>query len=112
MNNSDAKEWAYRFVELLVSEDVQKEQLRMIASLPVRKALYQDAELIEEFPFLEVSYPQLEHMGYRPTLPKYSEWSQEMQLWLHRAVTGEISAEEALNGAAEMSAEFAPSANR
>ena len=112
LNNSDAKEWAYRFVELLVSEDVQKEQLRMIASLPVRKALYQDAELIEEFPFLEVSYPQLEHMGYRPTLPKYSEWSQEMQLWLHRAVTGEISAEEALNGAAEMSAEFAPSANR
>lgn len=100
--NSDAKEWAFKFIEMLTSEEVQEAQLRLISSLPVTKVSYEEEALISEYPFLEKSKCQLDYMGFRPSLANYTEWSQIVQECLHKAVSGLETPQEALDEAYEL----------
>lgn len=97
-------EWTWKFMENLLDPEVQIKAMTNGGTLPTLKSVYEDEELLSQYPYLKDFYPQYEYMHYRPVLAQYSEWSNLMQQALSAAMSGEKSPKEALDDAAEASA--------
>ena len=108
ISTSDAPDYAWKYIEMLVSEENQKFALENNGTLPTLKALYEDQELLEAYEYLGLMYPQYEYSQFRPQLPDYSEWSNMLQPKISAALLGEISPQEVLDEAAEESKNFTP----
>lgn len=106
ISTSDSPEYAWKFIEMLVSPDNQKFALENNGTLPTLKALYEDPQLLEKYGYLELMYPQYEYSQFRPQLADYSEWSTMLQPKISAALLGDLSPEEALDQAAEESLKF------
>lgn len=100
-NNSKNKYWAYKFLELMTDLGMQKESIAVCANMPVLEAIYEDTEVLSEYPHLEAQAPQFDHELYRPKLVRYSEWSEVMQRHLHSVLAGSVDAQTALDSAQE-----------
>lgn len=103
MKNSDSKDWAWKFLELLVSEKMQLAAIEKISSIPALKSLYDDPRALKLMPELAKMYPQFQYAHWRPILPWYSEWSQLTQVQLHEALSGRATPEQALKRAVQLS---------
>jgi len=81
---------ASELVAFLAAPDQMIERARLTAQLPPRRSLYDNAELAAALPIpLEQVRPILDAAVARPATPVYSELSEILQVWLHRALTGQ-----------------------
>ena len=79
---------AARLIAYLTTERAQREVLTKGALPPVRAALYQDPELIREFPYLPTLRASVLAAAPRPKSPRYDQVSLVVQAVVHDAMTG------------------------
>lgn len=98
---SEHPEEAWEFLNFLTSTDGQKEMLLGAGYTPTRESVYEDQEVMEEHPYLEQQLESFELAKPRPVHPFYPEMSDALQVQVHKALIGELSPKEALDGAKE-----------
>jgi multiple sugar transport system substrate-binding protein len=92
---------AWQFIEFMTAEARQKRMARDGSFLPTRKNLYEDPQLLNQVPLLDLSKEALEHARARPIHPRYLDMSEEMAEWFHLSLTGVVTpaqAAESLRG--------------
>jgi len=77
----------------------QMKQSALRANPPTRKSLFQDPELISKFPSYPAQLKSLETSRPRPRTPQWNEIENAFGIFLSKANTGELSADEAMNQA-------------
>lgn len=100
VNNSisdEQKDACGKFIQYMISYDVQKEFTLIAAQPPVIKAVYEDEEVLEEIPFYETFYSIIEGGKSRPVSPVYSKLSDAIQRNIHQALAGEVEVSAALD---------------
>ncbi|QUW82745.1 ABC transporter substrate-binding protein [Streptomyces mirabilis] len=80
---------AARLIAYLTTERAQRQVLTKGALPPVRAALYQDPELIREFPYLPTLRASVLAAAPRPKSPRYDQVSLVVQAVVHDAMTGQ-----------------------
>ena len=105
-STSKYPDYAWKLLENVLSREALFQSAKLASNAPPIRSMYEDEEFIEQFPTMEACYPQFEYAQARPSLAKYSEWSNNMQVSLHEAVTGSKSVEDALNEMIEKSAAY------
>lgn len=105
-STSKYPDYAWKLIENVLSREALFQSAKLASNSPPIRSMYEDEEFIEQFPTMEACYPQFEYAQPRPALAKYSEWSNNMQVSLHEAVTGSKSVEDALNEMIEKSAAY------
>ena len=106
LSTSKYPAYAYKYIELFTSEDIQKYAYENYNVLPTIDALYKDENLVAEHEELAKFYPQFATAHPRPQLADYSEWSNTVQPLFSAALSGSTSIEDALNQAEEVSESF------
>ena len=91
------KEAAIKFITYMTSYDTEKEMTLIAAQPPVLKAVYEDADILEQIPFYADFYDVIQGGKGRPLSPSYSKLSDAIQRNVHQALTGEATVEDALN---------------
>lgn len=79
---------AARLIAYLTTERAQRQVLTKGALPPVRAALYQDPELIREFPYLPTLRAGVLAAAPRPKSPRYDQVSLVVQAVVHDAMAG------------------------
>ncbi len=98
---SDHPEAAYRVIEFLTRPEQMLERAQRLAQLPPRPSLYGDPALSAALPIpAEEVRAIIENAVPRPVTPIYTELSELLQIGLHRALTDQQAAGEALADAA------------
>lgn len=92
--NSENKATALDFMEFIINEDNQR-SFAEASFPPVLSSIYEDEELIEEFPYLPALQESLENAVPRPASPNYDELSKAIQDNAYAAITGGKSVESA-----------------
>lgn len=105
-STSQYPDYAWKLMENVLSEEALFQSAELASNAPPTRSMYDNKEFIEKFPTMMDCYPQYEYAHARPSLPKYSEWSNGMQVSLHEAVTGSKSVEDVLNEMVEKSAGY------
>ncbi|MGE5586548.1 MAG: extracellular solute-binding protein [Bacillota bacterium] len=98
MANSSHKPEAWRFVEFMASPEVQG---RCLQEVPVWTSLQMSREARANDPWLDVKLEQMRWLQHRPKLVRYQEISAIMQRFIHTALEGAMSPQEALDVAVE-----------
>jgi ABC-type glycerol-3-phosphate transport system substrate-binding protein len=93
---------AYAVIEYLTRPAQMLERARAVGEYPARPALYDDPALAAALPAPPADIRRIiERAVPRPVTPVYTELSQILQIWLHRALTGQAQPAAALRSAAE-----------
>ncbi|MFJ6729059.1 ABC transporter substrate-binding protein [Streptomyces sp. NPDC091281] len=82
---------AARLITYLTSEPVQRQVLTQGALPPVRSALYEDPDLIRDFPYLPTLRASVLAAAPRPKSPRYDQVSLVVQAVVDDAMTGHES---------------------
>jgi multiple sugar transport system substrate-binding protein len=92
---------AYALIAFLTAPAQMLERAAVAGQYPTRLALYDDPRLAAALPIPPaVARRIVERAVPRPVTPVYTELSQLLQIWLHRALTDQVSPDAALAGAA------------
>jgi multiple sugar transport system substrate-binding protein len=98
---SDDLDLAWDLLAFLTEPAQMLERARVAAQLPSRRSLYESPELGEAVSLpLDAVRAALEAAEPRPVTPIYSELSAILQVYLHRALSGQLAPEPALRAAA------------
>ncbi|MUL37718.1 ABC transporter substrate-binding protein [Gloeocapsopsis dulcis] len=93
-------EEAWRAIQYFTSEEAQKNFVLNAGFVPSRRALFTDPEIVAEYPH----YPQLlevvQQAVLRPPIAQYAQTSDILQRYLSAALTNRMSAEQAMQAAA------------
>ena len=92
--NSEHKATAKDFMEFIVSEENQK-SFAAQSFPPVLASIYDDAALVEEFPYLPALKESLENAKPRPVTPFYTAVSKAIQNNATAALKGDVTVDEA-----------------
>jgi len=84
---------AWRLIGFLTAPEQMRERLRVVGEYPARPALYDSPALRAVRPIVEAATP-------RPVTPIYAELSDELQVALHRVLSGEAEPKPELDDAA------------
>ncbi|MFE5817635.1 ABC transporter substrate-binding protein [Streptomyces sp. NPDC056479] len=87
---------AARLLAHLAGERVQRQVLTRGALPPVRADLYEDPELVREFPYLPTLRESVRTAAPRPKSPRYDQVSLVVQAVVHDAMTGRETPEAAV----------------
>jgi multiple sugar transport system substrate-binding protein len=99
-NGSQNQDEAWKFIQFITSQKVQNQYAKL--SLPIWKSSYEEKEVVEALPqVVPVAKEQLNDMILRPIVPQYNEVSQDMQVEIQRALTGDKTPKQALDDAAK-----------
>jgi multiple sugar transport system substrate-binding protein len=99
--HSSEADAAWRVVAFLTSPEQMLERARAAGHFPPRRALYDDPALASALPIpTEQARAAIESAVPRPVTPVYSELSGILQVWLHRALSGQAEPRPALAAAA------------
>lgn len=92
---------ARRVIEYLTRPEQMLERAEALGHYPPRAGLYDDPRLASALPIPPHDVARvLSRARARPAVPVYTELSGILQLWLHRALTGQREPADALAGAA------------
>lgn len=91
---------AVKFVKFWTSYEAQKLAAIEGGRLPSRKAVYKDPDVLKVNPHFADFYEVLVTAKPRPVSPFYPMISDAMQIQLHRAITGKLAPQKALDNAA------------
>lgn len=101
VKDSPHKEEAWRVIEFMTSESVQKQFILDTAYVPSRRSLFNDPEIVAKYSH----YPDLlevqEQSVLRPPIAQYAQASDILQRNLSSALTGRLSPQEAMEQAAD-----------
>jgi multiple sugar transport system substrate-binding protein len=98
-NGSQNQDEAWKFIQFMTSQKVQNQYAKL--SLPIWKSSYEEEIVVEALPqVVPVAKEQLNDMILRPIVPQYNEVSQDMQVEIQRALTGDKTPKQALDDAA------------
>ena len=97
--SSDRKDDAYALIEYIVSKDVQIGFALNLGWNPARQDAYDAPEIVENLPHLIQLKHVFRNAAPRPNLPYYSLLSRALQAELSKALSGMLTAEEALKNA-------------
>ncbi|MCP2238771.1 ABC transporter substrate-binding protein [Thermoanaerobacterium thermosaccharolyticum] len=89
-------EEAWKFVEFVTSEEGQKITALEGGNLPTIKSLYQDKDVLAKNPYWSDLYDAFITAKPRPVTPFYPQMSDSMQINFHKALTGEITPQQAI----------------
>ena len=92
--NSENKATALDFMEFIVNEENQK-SFAEASFPPVLSSIYDDPELVEQFPYLPALKESLENAAPRPVSPFYSAISKAVQDNAYAALTAGKSVDDA-----------------
>ena len=95
------KEAAKTFIKWMTSEEEEKAFCLSSSQPPTVKAVYTDADVLEQVPFYKDFYSIIENGKGRPSSPDYSLLSDAIQRNVHSALTKEESVEDALKALQE-----------
>ncbi|NLG79429.1 MAG: extracellular solute-binding protein [Firmicutes bacterium] len=98
MANSSHKQEAWRYVEFMTSPAVQG---RFLEEVPVWTSLQMSPDARAKDPSLDIKLEQMRWLHHRPKLARYQEISAIMQRFIHAALEGTMSPQEALDAAVE-----------
>jgi multiple sugar transport system substrate-binding protein len=94
-------ELAFQLVRFLTAPEQMLERARLATQLPSRRSLYETGALAEALPIpIEQVRQILDATIPRPVTPVYSELSEILQVWLHRALSRQHTPSTALREAA------------
>jgi ABC-type glycerol-3-phosphate transport system substrate-binding protein len=94
-------ELAYALIEHLTSPEQMRERARMAGEYPARSTLYEGSDLAALGAPPDQIRRIIEHAVPRPVTPVYSELSELLQVYLHRALTHQQDPAAALHEAAD-----------
>lgn len=97
--SSDRKDDAFELMRYIVSRDVQIGFALSLGWNPARRDVYDAPEIVENLPHLVELKEVFRTASPRPNLPYYSLLSRALQAELSKALSGMLSAEEALENA-------------
>jgi len=98
---SDHPDAAWQVIAFLTHPDQMRERAERLGQYPPRRLLYAGDSLAGALAIPPAEARQvIEHAVARPATPVYTELSGVLQIWLHRALSGQESPEDALAGAA------------
>ena len=89
--SSEMQDEAWEFVRFMTSEESQKEYSITTSTLPTLKTLYDDREILEEVPVVDLSREALQNARPRPVSPYYSEMSREMAEQFNNVIRSAVS---------------------
>lgn len=99
---STKKEAAVEFIRFLQTKETQKMMFELGGYIPVNHDIYSDTAYLAQHPDL-VFYRKLVENGFhRPSLEEYTKLSDIIAHFVHLAIKGEMTADEALQRATEM----------
>ncbi|HEY8371728.1 MAG TPA: ABC transporter substrate-binding protein [Pseudonocardiaceae bacterium] len=90
------KATALDFIKFFSSEEVQRSNLLATSQAPTRVALYEDAELIEKFPYLPTLKESILNAKQRPQAVRYGDVTLAIQEAAYAALTRAKSTDQAL----------------
>ncbi len=93
---SDHKATALDFLKYLESEETQKFFITQGSLAPVLSALYEDAALSKQFPYLPILKTSLQNAVPRPVSPFYPAVTTAVSDNAYAAIKGDVSVEDAL----------------
>jgi multiple sugar transport system substrate-binding protein len=82
---------AWQFIQFMTNANNQKARAIDKALLPTRQALYQDPQLLNQVPILDLSREALTNGRPRPAHPHYSEMSAAMAEQFNRCLKGQVT---------------------
>src|ERR671911_750184 len=98
-NGSQNQDAAWKYIQFMTSQKIQNQYAKL--SLPIWKSSYEQEEVIQALPqVVPIAKEQLNDMILRPIVPQYNEVSQDMQVEIQRALTGDKTPKQALDDAA------------
>ncbi len=95
-SQSKNKKEAWEFIEFLSSFPAQKIHSMVGGRLPTRISVYNDPEVLRINPYYKELLPNFMASKPRPVSPYYPVISENMQINFYKAITGVITAEEAI----------------
>jgi multiple sugar transport system substrate-binding protein len=93
-------EAAWQVVEYFTSRQAVKQFVMEYAYVPSRRALFNDAEILDRYPHYEQLLDVAETTVPRPPVGQYAQLSDILQRYLSAAITDQITPEAAMNAAA------------
>jgi multiple sugar transport system substrate-binding protein len=93
---AERKDAAVTFLKWMTGDEAQKTKALLGGALPTRKAVYEDAEVLKINPHWKDFYSVFINAAPRPVTPVYPKISDAMQINIHKAITGQITAEVAV----------------
>ncbi|GAA5123053.1 ABC transporter substrate-binding protein [Haloechinothrix salitolerans] len=90
------KATALDFIKFMTTEEMQRKRLVESTQAPVYASLYEDDELIEQYPYLPELKESVLSAEPRPRVVRYGDTTAAIQDEAYAALTGEKSAEDAL----------------
>ncbi|OYD17183.1 transcriptional antiterminator [candidate division WOR-3 bacterium JGI_Cruoil_03_44_89] len=96
---SDKKDEAWELVKFILSYKTQKKLCLNLAWNPARVDVYDDTEVKERMPHMNVLKKAFENAVARPNFPYYTQISEVLQRYVNTAISGKINSGEALEQA-------------
>ena len=97
--HSDSKQQAFMFVKFVLSYDIQKKLALNLGWNPSRRDVYEDKEVLAQLPYF-AELPQIfKDLRPRPIIPYYTLLSEILQRNINAALSGKITAANALAAA-------------
>lgn len=94
------KDTAWDFMKLMIVDDsAQRRWLKEGNQIPTKKVIYDDPQVIKDYPQFSQMRQQMDYGFGRPTVPWYGDWTKVLQLEINRAVIGEKTPKQALDDA-------------
>jgi multiple sugar transport system substrate-binding protein len=93
---AENKATALDFIKFFTSEEAERSNLLATSQAPTRANLYDDAELLEKFPYLSTLKESILTAVPRPQAVKYGDVTAAMQEAAYSAINGEKSTDDAL----------------
>lgn len=93
---SENQDAAYEFVQFMTAAEQQKFRALEGGYLPTLQDLYDDQEILDEVPVVDLGREALENTRPRPVSPVYSDMSLRMGEQFNASLNGDISPEEAV----------------
>lgn len=99
--HSNKSDEAWTVIEWFTSLETQREVALGGGQIGTHLGLYEDEEILESNPYLTEYLDVFEDGANRPAHPQYSKLSDMAQLYIHQALNGDLTAQEALDKLAE-----------
>ena len=93
---SDDIDNAWKLVEFVLSHEVQKELALVLGWNPGRIDIYEDQEIRERMPHIDVLRSAFQTSVARPNIPYYTQMSEILQRYLNGALSGRLTPAQAL----------------
>ena len=93
---SDAKKSAKEFLQFMSSKKAQRMEITERAHAPVLASLYEDPQLVKQYPYLPTLKKSIAAAEPRPVTPHYNEISQAIQEHVYAGLQGEKSVDQAI----------------